>query len=132
MLGRSPPFPSENALPETGGASAAISCVNPVTAGDQSLYAPETCDARLATERMFPCSQRDACTAQELALMRQILWNNGLSIAMFVLFLISIIGQMIAGWWALAEELRFHGLASMGFFEYLTTGHFLSATFENW
>jgi hypothetical protein len=64
--------------------------------------------------------------------MRQILWNNGLSIAMLVLFLISIIGQMIAGWWALAEELRFHGLASMGFFEYLTTGHFLSATFENW
>ncbi|HYG90270.1 MAG TPA: DUF6766 family protein [Azospirillum sp.] len=64
--------------------------------------------------------------------MRESLRNNGLSIALFTLFLLSIIGQAIAGWRALAEELRLHGLPPVGFFDYLTTGHFLSATFENW
>ncbi len=62
----------------------------------------------------------------------RVLRDNGLSIAMFALFLCAIIGQAITGWRALAEELRFHGLPSTGFLEYLTTGHFLSAVFENW
>jgi hypothetical protein len=64
--------------------------------------------------------------------MRQFLRNNGLSIALFGLFLLSIIGQMIAGWLALGEELSIHHQPPVGFLDYLTTGHFLSATFENW
>jgi hypothetical protein len=64
--------------------------------------------------------------------MRQFLRNNGLSLTLFVLFLISLIGQAIAGWRAHAEDLRIHDLAPMGFGTYLTTGHFISATFENW
>jgi hypothetical protein len=64
--------------------------------------------------------------------MRQFLRDNGLSVALFILFLISILGQAIAGWRTLAEELRLHEQPPVGFVAYLTTGHFLSATFENW
>ena len=64
--------------------------------------------------------------------MRRILRNNGLSIALFGLFLVAIAGQAVAGWRALDEDLRIHGQPPVGFGHYLTTGHFLSATFENW
>jgi hypothetical protein len=64
--------------------------------------------------------------------MRRFLRDNGLSVALFGLFLLSIVGQTLAGWRALVEELRFHGLPAIGLPEYLTTGHFLSAVFENW
>ena len=64
--------------------------------------------------------------------MRRFLRDNGLSVALFGLFLASIVGQVLAGWRALAEELRIHAQPPVGFLEYLTTGHFLSATFENW
>ncbi|MCW2239303.1 DUF6766 family protein [Azospirillum canadense] len=64
--------------------------------------------------------------------MRRFLKNNGLSITLFALFLLSIVGQTLTGWRALIEELRLHGLPPVGLLDYLTTGHFLSATFENW
>jgi hypothetical protein len=68
----------------------------------------------------------------EAEMMRQFLRNNGLSITLFALFLFSFIGQALTGWRAHAEELRLHELPSIGFLTYLTTGHFISATFENW
>lgn len=64
--------------------------------------------------------------------MRRFLRDNGLSVALFGLFLVSIIGQALTGWKAHAEDLRSHGQPSVAFLDYLTTGHFLSATFENW
>jgi hypothetical protein len=64
--------------------------------------------------------------------MRRFLWDNGLSVTLFILFLVSLVGQAITGWRAQAEELRFHALPEIGFSEYLTTGHFISAVFENW
>jgi hypothetical protein len=64
--------------------------------------------------------------------MHRFLRDNGLSITLFALFLVCIVGQAVAGWRAQGEELRTHGQPLIGFFEYLTTGHFLSATFENW
>jgi hypothetical protein len=64
--------------------------------------------------------------------MRQFVRNNGLSLTLFALFLISFIGQALTGWKADAEELRLHGLPEIGFLAYLTSGHFISATFENW
>jgi len=70
--------------------------------------------------------------SDDVGQMRRILRDNALSLALFALFLISIIGQAIMGWRALAEELRIHGESAMGFLAYLATGHFLSATFENW
>jgi hypothetical protein len=61
--------------------------------------------------------------------MRQFVRNNGLSLTLFALFLISFIGQALTGWKANAEELRLHGLPEIGFLAYLTSGHFISATF---
>jgi hypothetical protein len=64
--------------------------------------------------------------------MRRFLRENGLSLTLLALFLVSFIGQALTGWKANAEELRLHGLPEIGFLAYLTSGHFISATFENW
>jgi hypothetical protein len=64
--------------------------------------------------------------------MRRFLRDNGLSITLFVLFLVSLVGQALTGWRAHAEELRMHELPAIGLPEYLTSGHFISAVFENW
>ena len=64
--------------------------------------------------------------------MRQFLRDNGLSVTLFALFLVSLIGQALTGWRAHAEELRVHELPVVGFLPYLTSGHFISAVFENW
>jgi hypothetical protein len=53
-------------------------------------------------------------------------------VALFGLFLVSLIGQALTGWRAQAEELRLHELPAIGFLPYLTSGHFISAVFENW
>ena len=64
--------------------------------------------------------------------MRRFLRDNGLSVALFVLFLISLVGQALTGWRANAEELRLHGLPAIDLLNYLGSGHFISAVFENW
>jgi membrane protein implicated in regulation of membrane protease activity len=64
--------------------------------------------------------------------MRQFLRDNGLSVALFVLFLVALTGQAVTGWRAQAEELRLHELPAIGFLAYLSSGHFISAVFENW
>ncbi len=64
--------------------------------------------------------------------MREFLRNNGLSLTVFALFLASFIGQVAAGWHALGEELASHGQPLPDLRTYLSGGHFLSATFENW
>ncbi|MGF9764582.1 DUF6766 family protein [Microvirga sp. 0TCS3.31] len=64
--------------------------------------------------------------------MRQFLRDNGLSLTLFALFLVSFIGQALTGWKANTEELRLHELPEIGFTDYLASGHFISAVFENW
>src|SRR5215212_7591143 len=64
--------------------------------------------------------------------MRRFLRDNGLSVTLFALFVISLVGQALTGWRAHAEELRLHELPPIGFADYLATGHFISAVFENW
>jgi hypothetical protein len=64
--------------------------------------------------------------------MRRFLPDNSLTIALFALFAVSIVGQALTGWRAHAEELRIHGMPAIGIFSYLASGHFISAVFENW
>lgn len=64
--------------------------------------------------------------------MRQFLRDNGLSVTLFSLFAVSLIGQALTGWRAQLEELRMHELPEIGFLPYLASGHFISAVFENW
>ncbi len=62
----------------------------------------------------------------------RLLRDNGLAIALAILFALSIAGQAVFGWRAFLEEQHSHHLPAIGFLAYLGTGHFLSATFENW
>jgi hypothetical protein len=68
----------------------------------------------------------------EVRRMRRFLRDNGLSVTLFGLFLVSLAGQALTGWRAQIEELRLHELPAIGFLPYLGSGHFISAVFENW
>ncbi|MBQ0822456.1 hypothetical protein HPT29_006095 [Microvirga terrae] len=64
--------------------------------------------------------------------MRRFLRDNGLTVTLLVLFVLSLIGQALTGWRAHGEELRLHNMPAIGFGSYLSSGHFISAVFENW
>lgn len=49
-----------------------------------------------------------------------------------MLFLLSIAGQFLTGWKQHNEELKQRGAAALSFTSYLTSGHCIEATFENW
>lgn len=70
--------------------------------------------------------------SEQLNTMKKVLRNNGLSIVFFILFLISIIGQVFTGLQQHNEEVTQDGGQAIGMSEYLTSGHFLQSTFENW
>ncbi|MBS3649296.1 hypothetical protein KEU06_11810 [Pseudaminobacter sp. 19-2017] len=58
--------------------------------------------------------------------------DNGLTIALTLAFLLTLIGMAVSGWSAYNEELAEHGRAGIGLLAYLGSGDFISALFENW
>ena len=58
--------------------------------------------------------------------------DNGLSIVLLLLFVGSFVGQVWSGWLDYNDERRGHAEPPLALAEYLTTGHFGEATFENW
>ncbi|HYC29920.1 MAG TPA: DUF6766 family protein [Chitinophagaceae bacterium] len=64
--------------------------------------------------------------------MRQFFKNNGLSIVFALMFFLSLWGQALTGWTEHNQEMREMGGTQISFSKYLTSGHFLQATFENW
>jgi hypothetical protein len=62
----------------------------------------------------------------------RVLRNNGLSIALCILFVISLAGQAIAGFRHDNQERRAHGQTDQTFGSYLKSPGFLEATAENW
>jgi hypothetical protein len=64
--------------------------------------------------------------------MKQFLKNNSLSLVFLLLFFISLIGQIITGQKEHNEEMIDEGGKVLGLGAYLTSGHFLQSTFENW
>lgn len=58
--------------------------------------------------------------------------KNGLSISLLSLFLVFWAGQALTGWQVYNDELLEEGGNPIPFLDYLTSGHFVSATFENW
>ncbi|MCU7550059.1 hypothetical protein OCK74_13125 [Chitinophagaceae bacterium LB-8] len=58
--------------------------------------------------------------------------NNGLSLVFLLLFLFSIIGQALTGLKEHNQEMEEEGGKEINMSHYLTSGHFLQATFENW
>jgi hypothetical protein len=61
-------------------------------------------------------------------------WTNNslLLVAFFGFFLVFQVGQAVVGVRAYNEEQVQHGEPEIALAEYLTTGHFVEATFENW
>jgi len=64
--------------------------------------------------------------------MRRYFRNNSLSITFFVLFLISITGQGYTGYREFNKELKEKNIPAVTFSAYLSSGHFIQSTFENW
>ena len=67
--------------------------------------------------------------------MKKFFRENGLSIAFLFLFVISICGQAFTGYHDYLSEIREWNKTlakEITFTEYLKSGHFIQATFENW
>jgi hypothetical protein len=64
--------------------------------------------------------------------MRRILYENGLSLAMFGLFVICLAGQSISGWLVYCNEQEDHRSPPSDYLSYLVNGHFTESIFENW
>jgi hypothetical protein len=64
--------------------------------------------------------------------MKNFLKNNGLSLVFFTLFVISLIGQVITGLKQHNEDMADKGGEILDMISYLSSGHFLQSTFENW
>lgn len=62
------------------------------------------------------------------------LWlrNNSLGIVLFILFLTFLGGQSVAGFKHYNEEQQSHGAEEISYGQYVTSGNFVEATFENW
>ena len=58
--------------------------------------------------------------------------DNALAIVLLGLFVVFLAGQSIAGYLTNNSELQSHGQATITFLEYITTGNFIEAVFENW
>lgn len=58
--------------------------------------------------------------------------DRGLTLALLSLFVVTLAGQVVAGWWDYNSEAASHAEAQVRLPEYLGTGHFMEAIFENW
>lgn len=64
--------------------------------------------------------------------MPRLLRENALSFVMLGLFLFCMVGQTLTGHAAHNEEAVAHGQATLSLAQYVTTGAFIEAIFENW
>jgi hypothetical protein len=64
--------------------------------------------------------------------MKTFLRNNGLSICFILLFIGALAGQVVLGFKEHNKELIEEGAQIINFPAYLTSGHFIESTFENW
>lgn len=64
--------------------------------------------------------------------MKRFLKNNGLATAMFAIFAAAIIGMSFAGWSSENEDRVEHKQPVQSYGEYITSGSYIEAVFENW
>lgn len=64
--------------------------------------------------------------------VKKLIRDNGLSIALFVLFIFSLAGQYVTGWHEFNDEQVEHARPEVSAVGYLAEGHFWEALFENW
>jgi hypothetical protein len=73
-----------------------------------------------------------ACIFNRISMRRGFLYRNGLTIVFMIMFIFSLMGQFFTGWKQYNHELEDDNYPPVSVSAYLTTGHFISATFENW
>jgi hypothetical protein len=64
--------------------------------------------------------------------MRRVIHDNGLSIAMFGLFFVFVLAQSVTGLLDCNSTEKEHGQPPVGYVQYLGSGDFVEAVFENW
>ncbi|KAA9331696.1 hypothetical protein F0P96_14655 [Hymenobacter busanensis] len=64
--------------------------------------------------------------------MRRFLYENGLSLVITAMVLLTLGGQTLTGWHDYNDELQEMQRAQLSLSEYVTSGHWVEATFENW
>lgn len=64
--------------------------------------------------------------------LSRIFRENGLSLVLFALFTVALMGQSLSGYCVYNQDQRQHGNPQLTYREYLTSAHFFEATFENW
>jgi len=64
--------------------------------------------------------------------LKKFLRNNGLSLTFLFLFILSLAGQFYTGLKEYNKERVEHNAEPVSSGQYLTSGHFIQATFENW
>lgn len=63
----------------------------------------------------------------------RVVWhNNSLSIVLISIFLATLIGMSIAGWYTANNEAQDFGEAGQSYVSYLGSGDFIEGVFENW
>ncbi len=64
--------------------------------------------------------------------VKNVFKNNSLSIVFFLLFIFSLVGQVITGLKEHNQQMQDEGGQVLDMHSYLVSGHFLQSTFENW
>jgi hypothetical protein len=64
--------------------------------------------------------------------MRKVLRENGLSIVLFCLLIVCLLGQFLTGRSEYNQDQQVHGRSPVSYSEYFLTPHFLEVTMENW
>ncbi|WP_415327263.1 DUF6766 family protein [Chryseobacterium sp. MMS23-Vi53] len=59
-------------------------------------------------------------------------YRNSLSIVLIILMISCLFGQFLTGWKTENKELSENGKALLSLAQYIHSGHFIQATFENW
>ena len=66
-------------------------------------------------------------------MVRRVLRDNGLTLVlMIILFMPALVGQSVTGYRVYNDDQVEHQKSTVGYTTYLTSGHFIEATFENW
>ncbi len=58
--------------------------------------------------------------------------QNGLSLTLFGLFFAMLVGMSIAGWREQNQQLAMHAQPAEAYLQYIVSGEFIEAVFENW
>ncbi len=64
--------------------------------------------------------------------MKKILHENGLSLLLLFITLLTLGGQLVVGWHEFNNELSEYGRAPLSLGQYFSTGHCIESVFENW